>query len=269
MRNGFADFVILISIVFLAGLLWRAAKHILKTRFPDIFDSLKKKLFFIRIPLNCIKYYWQRYCLYIKKGPLLFQGKKLRYFNNDPFYLTERAVEIPIIYEAVKKNRNKRILEIGNVLSQYFKANWDIVDKFEKAPRVINEDIVDYSPQKRYDLIVSISTFEHIGHDESVESPGKDDNKIIEAVNHVKFRLLTAEGTFMMTVPIGYNSNLDKKLFNEELKFDDIYYYKRISADNRWRECKREDALIAKFNSPYEWANVIAVCVAKGLTPNT
>ena len=35
-----------------------------------------------------------------------------------------------------------------------------------KTGRVINEDITYFQPNHKYDLIVSISTFEHIGFDE-------------------------------------------------------------------------------------------------------
>jgi cyclopropane fatty-acyl-phospholipid synthase-like methyltransferase len=36
---------------------------------------------------------------------------------------------------------------------------------------MINEGVVDFHPSKRYDIIVSISTFEHIGLDEKPKDP--------------------------------------------------------------------------------------------------
>ena len=49
----------------------------------------------------------------------------------------------------------------------YYKFEHDIVDKYEKKKGIINQDIVDYKPDKKYDLIISISTLEHVGWDET------------------------------------------------------------------------------------------------------
>jgi hypothetical protein len=38
-----------------------------------------------------------------------------------------------------------------------------VLDKYEQAPGVINEDVVSFSPPQKYDLIVSVSTLEHVG----------------------------------------------------------------------------------------------------------
>jgi cyclopropane fatty-acyl-phospholipid synthase-like methyltransferase len=42
-----------------------------------------------------------------------------------------------------------------------------------KKGGMINEGVVDFHPSKRYDIIVSISTFEHIGLDEKPKDPKK------------------------------------------------------------------------------------------------
>jgi len=60
----------------------------------------------------------------------------------------ERAIEIPVVYDIVAQETGD-ILEVGNVLSHYFHINHDVVDKYEKAEGVTNEDIVDYSPNKK------------------------------------------------------------------------------------------------------------------------
>ena len=87
--------------------------------------------------------------------------------------MNERSIEVPIVMEIVNQNKGKRILEIGNVLSNYYKVSHDIVDKYEKAPNVINQDVVDFKTNEKYDLIVSISTLEHVGWDEEP----RDDKK--------------------------------------------------------------------------------------------
>lgn len=65
------------------------------------------------------------------------------------------------------------MLEVGNVLSHYFPIHHDIVDKYEVCPGVINQDIADFLPQEKYDLILSISTVEHVGWDEQPQEPTK------------------------------------------------------------------------------------------------
>jgi len=98
----------------------------------------------------------------------------------------ERAVEIPIIWHIVRENKGKRILEAGNVLSHYFRVDHDIVDKYERAEDVINEDVVNFQPSKKYDLIVSISTLGHVGWDENPKEP----SKILKAIEHLKIFFL-------------------------------------------------------------------------------
>lgn len=241
----------------------KAVKHRIKVRFPNEWDYLA----YLKWRSWCLIQYFKwnvgSFCtIRERRKNFLFQGREIKYFNHwyNNTYLNERTVEIPIIYDLVRRYKDKNMLEIGNVLSHYFTADWDIVDKYEKAKRVINEDIMDFKPQKKYDFIVSVSTFEHIGRDEEC----KDDNKAVDAIRHVKDNFLTAGGIFIMTVPIGCNSAIDKKLLSGESGFDKIYYLKRTSADNRWQECKIEDALTAKYNSPYKWANVIAICSTAG-----
>src|SRR5215204_6122781 len=81
--------------------------------------------------------------------------------------LTERTVEIPIAAQLVRKSGGGSVLEIGNVLSHYVDVAHDVVDKYEVAPGVENADVVDLRPGKHYDLIVSISTLEHVGWNEA------------------------------------------------------------------------------------------------------
>ena len=65
------------------------------------------------------------------------------------------------------------MLEVGNVLSHYQRVCHDIVDKYEAREGVINEDVVSFDPGRRYALIVSISTLEHVGWDENPRETDK------------------------------------------------------------------------------------------------
>jgi hypothetical protein len=48
----------------------------------------------------------------------------------------------------VNKYVGRNVLEVGNVLSHYFPVHHDVLDKYEKAKGVINEDVVEFSPAK-------------------------------------------------------------------------------------------------------------------------
>jgi len=237
----------------------RVIKDKIKETFPGTWKYFKDLESFIQDFLENIKWRMKYLFFDLKRGHFSFQNSKMRYFTHRYNWATlnERTIEVPIIYNIIKKYRGKNILEIGNVLSHYFNSNWDILDKFEKGKNVINEDIVDFKPQGKYDLVVSISTFEHIGYDYGED---KDSSKCLSAINYVRANLIDSKSLFIMTIPLGYNINIDKKLFAGELYFDRIYWFRRISYDNRWEGCKKEDIVDAKYNLPFKWANAIAIC---------
>jgi hypothetical protein len=165
----------------------------------------------------------------------------------------ERAVEIPIIWKMVENSQNKRILEVGNVLSHYFHVHHDIVDKYEVSEGIINEDVVDYKPFHKYDLIISISTLEHVGYD---EAPQKS-QKILHAISNLQ-SLLMKDGKFVITIPLGYNHYLDKILKGNEIQFSERYYLQRISKDS-WVEVDGRNVANARYNSPFPAANALLV----------
>lgn len=197
-----------------------------------------------------------RFCYYrIFKSikPLKFQEKSYQYFYHwyNATWNNERAIEIPIICKFVEEYRNYEILEIGNVLSHYFKFSHDIVDKYEKAEGVINQDVVDFKPSKQYDLIISISTLEHVGWDENPRDP----NKIFPALENLKNCLIPG-GKLVVTIPIGLNPVLDKFLETGTIKFTENYYLKRISKENEWVELT-STFCSGKFDHPFTAANVL------------
>jgi len=51
---------------------------------------------------------------------------------------------------------------------------------------------------------------------------------------------------------------MDKLIFSNKLKFDEEYFYKKIS-NKKWVQVKKELAIGTKYNSPYLYANCIFV----------
>lgn len=208
-----------------------------------IFQILRKIINYIQLNLE---FFYYR----LLKGKFSFRNDSYEYFIHwyNHTWKNERAVEIPIIWREVKKEKGK-VLEIGNVLSHYFLVTHDVLDKYEKSEKikVINEDVVSFSTQKKYDLIVSISTLEHVGWDEYPRKP----EKILHALENLK-SLLTKGGKLIVTLPLGYNSELDKMLKSGKIKFSEMYAMKRISKYNRWIEIPVKDLL--KKNIPYTYS---------------
>lgn len=182
------------------------------------------------------------------------QGKSYNYY----YHRYERTVEIPIAWNLVKQYQNKKILEVGNVLSWYFDTNHDILDKYERAKGVINQDIVDFAPSKKYDLIVSISTLEHVGWDETPRDP----KKIVKAFEKMK-DILEEDGMIFVTIPIGYNDFLDNLFRQRRLPFTEQYFLMRISKKNKWREVDQQTVENCKYDYPFPAANGLIVGVIR------
>lgn len=186
-----------------------------------------------------------------------FAGRDYPYFirRHNTTFRNERAVEIPICLDWVERYKGLDILEVGNVLSHYVRAGWTILDKFEKGPGIVNADVVDFAPDRRFDLVVSISTFEHVGKDEE----DRDAGKASRAIALVAERCLKPGGRFVFTVPIGDNLALDADLFSGAVALTERRFLLRISADNVWREAEAHEVRGARYDEPYQNANALFV----------
>jgi len=193
--------------------------------------------------INPLGYYYHK----IFKSPktFTFSGGYYNYFIHkyNTTWKNERTVEIPIILKIINESEGKEILEVGNVLSHYFPVKHDVVDKYEQANNVIMQDVCDFQSPKKYDLIVSISTLEHVGWDERPRDP----MKILQAIENLK-SLLAPKGKIIVTLPLGYNTEMDKLLRSGKIQFTKMYYLKRISKDNEWVETDWKDIKNAKYN---------------------
>lgn len=157
--------------------------------------------------------------------------------------------------EMVRKYEGGNLLEIGNVLSHHVRFEHDVIDRYEIAKGVKNEDVVDFKSEKKYDLIVSISTLEHVGWDEKP----RDDLKIPRAIENLKTLITPRGGTIIITFPLGYNSVLDKLVKDGVIRFSKLYHLLRISKGNEWKEAAWEDVQDVRYNTPLPFANGLLI----------
>lgn len=178
-----------------------------------------------------------------------FNNKAYKYFYHhyNTTWRNERTIEIPIVLEILRNYKPENVLEVGNVLSHYVPVRHHVLDKYEKSEKnITNEDVVDFEPGRKYDLIVSISTIEHVGYDEKPRDP----DKIPVALKKLE-SLLDAKGKAVITIPLGYNPILDTMINNSSLGFTEIYCLKRI-AKGVWQETDFEKVRSPQYGRPYD-----------------
>jgi hypothetical protein len=188
-------------------------------------------------------------------------GTRYRYLWH-PYMSTwrsERAVELPIAWSRARRANPAATLEVGNVLSNYFPVRHTVLDKYEQAPGVINEDVVDFDPGRRYELIVSVSTLEHVGWD---EGEPRDPEKVLRAIDRLR-ELLTPEGELLFTVPHGSHTALDGYLSEGRVPLADRRCLKRVSADGRWSEVSCDQLEDVAYDSPFPYANGVTIGVVR------
>ena len=186
-----------------------------------------------------------------------FQGKLYHYLFHQycTTWRNERDAVIPIIWDILKRyeERRKNILEVGNVLSYYFRINHDVLDKYEIMDGVINEDVVDFKPSKHYDLIVSIMTLEQVGFGENPPEA----TKFLRAIENLK-QLLVPDGQLIVAHGLGYNNEMDKSLKNGTVHLRKQYYLKRIK-DYKWQQVSSEDVINVKYDESVPTANAVMI----------
>ncbi|MEO1655846.1 MAG: hypothetical protein AAFU64_20055 [Bacteroidota bacterium] len=183
-------------------------------------------------------------------------GKAYPYFVH-PYNATwrnERGVEIALMADFLKKNAGKHMLEIGNVATYYGFDDHQVIDKYEVHPRAQNIDIMDFQPEKPFDALFAISTFEHVGWDESPKQP----EKIKSALERL-IQLVAHPDQVLITLPLGYNDYLDQMVADKTMPFQQEYFLKRTSKQNDWEECDRQEALRYPYGSSYPAANTLLV----------
>jgi SAM-dependent methyltransferase len=194
---------------------WRSARQVLAERGLP---------FFLRLAALWATFPLWRLAFKLLPRRFAYRGEQFAYFLHDynVTWCNERAVEIPIIRSELERRRGRRVLEVGNVLAHYFAVDHEVVDKFEIGASIRNEDVATFQAERPYDLIVSISTLEHIGWDEEPQDPAK----IARAIANLSAQL-TPGGRLVATLPLGYNPGMDAQLARGALPFSRCDYLKR------------------------------------------
>lgn len=186
-----------------------------------------------------------------------FNGEKYTYLNrwHNLAWANERSVEIPICFGAFNDIRSssiisykgeltgkiyhKPILEIGNVLKNYYPYfTHEVIDRDE-----LGTDLYTHKFTKKYDLIVSISTIEHM----------EDPVKAIEIIRG----LLNEGGKAIITMPMGFRL---VHLYSLYCRFSEVYYMERQSWRNEWMQGQRQ---WIPYGYKYPAANAIMIGVIK------
>ena len=205
-----------------------------------------------------------RWALFPLWGPLArargraftLDGERYAYFLHlyNLTWSNERAVEVPVAWRLVQAAARRRVLEVGNVLSHYFPVTHTVIDKFERAPGVVNADAAEYDTAQRFDLIVSVSTLEHVGFDEQPREAAKP----ARAVANLR-RLLAPGGLLCATLPLGYNPDVDRLLEQGAFGWTRQLALRRVSNATAWVEASWPEVRGSRYDGRWLGAEAVVV----------
>lgn len=167
---------------------------------------------------------------------------------------SERAVELPVALALLHEAQAapaRRVLEVGDVLTHHAWSDHLVVDLYGRRPGVVNEDIASFTGGP-FDLVLSVSTVEHIGWDESP----RDVDKAARAVGHM-VSLLAPGGEMLVTIPVGYHRFLDDAVTDGRLNPTRIAWLVRTGV-RRWTEGSEDEALATVYGWPHAGASAVA-----------
>lgn len=234
-----------------------------KTKFKKLIKQRKFKELFSRgiiffkhkILREKIQFFFYR--LFHKKNTFMYNNKTYKALITNKTFYNERMIEIPIFKGILKQNRGKKILEVGNVMHNFMNTKHDVLDKYEVSKGVINEDIITYNPQKKYDLVISVSTLEHVGWDEIPKNP----SLIFDAIKNLK-KITKKDGEIIFSIPWNYNTFFDKIFLENKIGFTNLTFLKKNKKDV-WLETTLNDLKKVKFNFKVPCANALVICTIK------
>jgi len=237
---------------------------------------LKAKRVFFSAFLSLYDIKWITNYKLAKNKYFSFDSHTLEYYfhSYNNFGITERKIEIPIIKYYLDNGNYCNALEIGNVTNHYydyFKASIQektVVDKYELAYGVINQDICKFDPGVKFDFTFSISTFEHMDSDrgknpEYVKGASRLTSHAADNIRYVSNELLGNGGKFVLTAPLGYSLEWDQTLYSDDFEKCNfsaykIFVYKRIS-ELVWEQVEPSEGKGVRYNHPLRGANYLCI----------
>ncbi|HEY2201896.1 MAG TPA: hypothetical protein VGH56_08405, partial [Solirubrobacteraceae bacterium] len=168
----------------------------------------------------------------------------------------ERAVEIPIVWDALQSHGHSRgVLEVGNVLGHYFPIDHPVLDRDERHRTVTwNQDVLAFEPPFAPELVLSISTLEHVGMDQTPRDP----TQFRQALDAV-LSWLAPGGRLLFTVPLGYNRGVGEYLDAPHAARSSVRCLRRITPENLWAQAAYDQVRTYRYNRPFTCANAIAI----------
>lgn len=217
------------------------------------------------IYLKILVFFLQPFYHYLFDRYFFYNDNKIaysmyKYIGSAPMgFYQERIIEIPLAKFFINNAKFSSCLEVGNVTPHHFKFSHEVIDKYEVGEGIVNEDIASYHFERKYDLIISVSTLEHVGFDELEREP----NKVRKSLKNMLSALNTG-GSVFVTVPCNYNPEVDEIVRSNEFNFN-IYFYKQTKY-NSWSQINKGTALENMKNraeSPYK---ILAILILENYT---
>jgi SAM-dependent methyltransferase len=171
--------------------------------------------------------------------------------------ICERAVEVPVGLALLGQatDGEASVLEVGAVLPHY-RAGWPadahtVIDLHEEYPGVINADVLTWEPNNSFDLIISISTLDHL----------HDLEELIDALRRLR-RWLAPGGLLFITLPfgqpawVGGGEWIDRFVLGEN-DATTVWRMDKIDPlDHLWEQADLDDAPLA-YHGPSLFANTV------------
>jgi hypothetical protein len=165
----------------------------------------------------------------------------------------ERAVELPIALHYY--NEAGAVMEVGAVLPHYIpgwpKRAHPCIDLHEQFPAVINADVLTYEPMHMIDLVICVSTLDHLNNADEV----------ITAVERMKSWLVPG-GLLFATIPanqpskVGGGPWLDDVVLSGALDMTMYRMDKVDPAGHNWQQVDMSTPA-KQYGHPTTWANTV------------
>ncbi len=169
-----------------------------------------------------------------------------------PARMTERSVELAIANTFLELESRDALFEIGAVTPYYWPHRIrDICDPTD-THRLVNIRANMLSLGLGGRVVLSISTFEHIGY-------GDYGMPRDVQLNRAAFeKLFTECGRFLVTVPGGYFPEMDRYLLERipSVPNCSAYFLVRGATDNNWLEVRNPSAGVLTYG---QWANSLII----------